>query len=445
MLYSPFLIISLPLIFSCLLACFVYDINIGFFKNTFILFSSLVLLTLIIEGLFSLLKINVKVNAYDIRKNNSQNKYAMAFGFFILVFCMIDLYLRGPILFTNPTSYYTFSPLEKYVRYICIMCWTLIPISLFCTKNKIIRTIFISTAILFPILAVDRNRLFSSFYVIIVSFFIIYKEKIKQNFNYKKFFYTLCSLAVAVGLFMEVFSFVGSKRSSSKIQNFISYDYRPILLKKISQHSKLSHVNADDIPILKVNDFFIRNAPTALIWPMVYSSASIFNFSAIHNIDYRDPDHLNYQLFRAFRSDLPAKAQDLTPLPLPLPNLNVGTEFFPFVLYAGTPLVIFSFFIICIIYFFYIRLLSKFPSSIFLLLGFFKLSYCCIMLGFAPQFFTFTNIVFLILMIFMHTITQSQIFLQWADQLTKEWFTQKIGHYKKLFASIKTQTLTKDS
>ena len=187
--------------------------------------------------------------------------------------------------------------------------------------------------------------------------------------------------------------------------------------------------------MLKVNDSLIKNTPNALIWFAIYSSSSIFNFSVINNIDYRDPDYLNYQLFRTIRSDLPDKPQDLTPLPLPLPNLNVGTEFFPFLLYGGTPLVIFSFIIICIIYFFYINLFSKFPSSIFLLLGFLKLSYCCIMLGFAPQFFTFTNIGFLILMLLMHKVAQSPLALEFVEQLTKKRLTQKIGNYKKLFAS----------
>jgi hypothetical protein len=419
MIYSPFLIIGFPLIFACLLTFCLYEVETGFFKNTFVLFSVLILLTLVMEKGLRFFKIKIPFQANNCIDNKKQNFYAVYFGFFVLFFCFIDLCVRGPILFSCPSSYSNFTFAERNIRYITIMCWSLIPIAFFCTKNKTIRTLFISMAILFPILAVDRNRMISSYYALFISFCILKKEYITKSYNFKNSLKMSCCLILYLVMVTISFSVVGNLRSS--IQSLFRLDQeKSLFARKVKQEegknldvNKWKNLNLNKIPLLKINATFLRNAPNSLIWLSTYATSSIFNFSVIHNMDYKDPEYLKYQMLHLFSTEIPAKWEDLTPLPLPLPQLNVGTEFFPFLLYGGTVSVLFSFMLVAFIYFSYLKFYSLYPSSIFLFLGFLKLSYCCLLLGFAPQFFTLTNLGFLILMISLHLITRSR----WAVDL----------------------------
>ncbi|MBL9030058.1 MAG: hypothetical protein JNK42_06305 [Caedimonas sp.] len=359
------------------------------------------------EFLLKYLKIEVKISSSSFSKNKVENKIAIYFGIFITIFCIVDLLIRGPLLFTNPSKYDTLSSTETYIRYITIMCWSLIPISFFCTENKPIKTIFFITAILFPILVVDRNRFLSSMYAFSVVFIVLNKEKMKKE-NFVKFLKRITFFLILISTCsLMIFSFVGEKRSSIETLLFYQKKITKPLIDK-DKYDKLKNINEKDMQKLNIKGY-IDNMPTPLKWLLIYSSASVFNFAAIQNIDYRDTDYLNYQLFRFFRHDIPVNRKELTPKPIPFPPLSACTEFFPFFLYGGATFVMYAFLLIGIIYFTFLNRLSKFPSSIFLLLGFLKMSYCCITLSFGTQFFRLTNLVFLVLMIFMHKIANSRL------------------------------------
>lgn len=406
MISSPFLIISLPLILSCTIAFFTYEVKEHFFEKTFILFSSMILITLFMEFLLKYLKIEVKISSSSFSKNKVENKIAIYFGIFITIFCIVDLLIRGPLLFTNPSKYDTLSSTETYIRYITIMCWSLVPISFFCTENKTIKTIFFITAILFPILAVDRNRFCNSIYAFLVVFIILNKEKMKKE-NFVKYLKRVTFFLILISTCsLMIFSFIGERRSS--IEEILSYQktFKPFIDK--NKYDKLKNINEKDMQALKFKGN-IDKMPIPLKWILIYSSVGVFNFAAVQNIDYRDTDYLNHQFFRLFRHDISVNHKNFTPKPIPFPKLTASTEFFPFFLYGGATFVMYAFLLIGIIYFIFLNRLSKFPSSIFLLLGFLKMSYCCITLSFGTQFFRFTNLVFLVLMVFMHKIANSPL------------------------------------
>lgn len=415
MIYSPFLFISLPLMLSCMSAFFLYGAPKAFFVNTFLVFCVLVFLTLIMEMGLRFFKVNIQIDPKSFLKDTPHSTGVLLLGFFIFFFCLIDLYIRGPLLFTNPKVYHIFTPTESYIRYVTIMCWILIPISFLCTNNKIIRYVFTTTAFLFPILAVDRNRLMSAFYVSFITFIIINQEKI----SIKKI---ISVFGVFFTIFIVSFSFIGNKRNNSfnlvilkRMQDPL-FQRQDLLARKL-KYKEFSTLDVENMIPLKSDSFVFHKAPLVFKWIAVYCSASIFNFSTILNHGYRDTNYLNYQLFHLFKSNVLKNPKDFTPLPTPLPVLNVGTEFLPFVLYGGVPLVILSFFLLCIIYLSYLVLFLKHSSNIFLFLGFLKLSYCCLVLGFAPQFFTFTHLGFLLLMIFLYKVCDSKILLNWFDIL----------------------------
>ena len=78
-------------------------------------------------------------------------------------------------------------------------------------------------------------------------------------------------------------------------------------------------------------------------------------------------------------------------------RFNVGTEFYPWLLYGGMSLAVCSLFFLVVSFFLVSKLFEK-RSNIFTLLIFLKVSYTLLFMGFAPQFYILLNFVFIFLM-----------------------------------------------
>lgn len=95
-----------------------------------------------------------------------------------------------------------------------------------------------------------------------------------------------------------------------------------------------------------------------------------------------------------------------TDIPLDASNINVGTEFFPFLLAWGPVGAVAAVFLLYALLLWSVRRLRP-TVPLFSLLIFLRVSYVCVMSPFAPQAFTWTNVGFIGLCLLM------QVFAIW--------------------------------
>ena len=95
-----------------------------------------------------------------------------------------------------------------------------------------------------------------------------------------------------------------------------------------------------------------------------------------------------------------------TDIPLDAPTINVGTEFFPFLLALGPVGAVAA---MCVLYGMLLWSVQRLRPTVplFSLLIFLRVSYVCVMSPFAPQAFIWTNAGFIGLCLFM------QVFAAW--------------------------------
>ena len=136
--------------------------------------------------------------------------------------------------------------------------------------------------------------------------------------------------------------------------------------------------------------------PSLLQQIILYVTTPIINFATIYSDDFINQDFLASQL-SPFSRDLFEKYPYA---PVLVPRFNVGTEFFPFLMYGGIKYVylalafIYMSFLISVAYFRHCR-------SIFSYLIFFKISHTVLFMGFAPQFFILLNLGFIIFILML--------------------------------------------
>jgi hypothetical protein len=211
-----------------------------------------------------------------------------------------------------------------------------------------------------------------------------------------------------------VFSAIGEKRCSIDrcVKTPSSFTY--INKEKYEKHRQIT--NNKQLKKLRFKPYIYRSSPPVQ-WFLVYSTIGVYNFAHIVNINYRDPDYLKLSLFSRFYPEI--TKETLTPKPIPFPPLSSGTEFFAFFLYGGTTATICAFIIICSIFGSYIWYYAKRPSSIFLLLGFLKLTFSTLTLSFGRLFFAYSHLVFLLMVIFIYELSRTQML---KKLLTKKYF-----------------------
>ena len=268
--------------------------------------------------------------------------YAMAVGFF----CLLDLALFPIPLLTNPSSYATMEGGHEHIRHISDMCWTLPPIGLLCARNRWLRWTLIMTGLVFPVLAIDRNRIFASLFALAMVLLL-------RRDEHKPVPWLRVVLLAALG--GTVFSVLGMLRSGS--------------------------LDTVTLPFSQA----YRDASQGVKWLLLYVAAGPYNFGAIYAKHYVNASFLLSQLVPGA-----AVATADTDIPLDAPNINVGTEFFPFLMAFGPAGAVSSMLGLYALLAWSVRRLRA-STGLFPLLIFLRVAYVCVMSPFAPQAYTWTN------------------------------------------------------
>jgi hypothetical protein len=240
---------------------------------------------------------------------------------------------------------------REHIRHISDMCWTLPPIGLLCTRKKWLRNALIVIGVVFPILVIDRNRIFASLFSF--ALVIVFRRDPAKPLPWKTIGF--------VGLVgASVFSVLGTLRSGSL-----------------------------DTVTLPFSAMY-RAAPQGVKWLLLYISAGPFNFGAMVAKHYVNASFLINQVV-PFSGSVATAGTDI---PLDAPNINVGTEFLPFLLAFGPLGAVMSMLTLYALLLWSVRRLRS-AASLFPLLIFLRVSYVCVMSPFAPQAFIWTNVVFI--------------------------------------------------
>lgn len=319
---------------------------------------------------------------YRVIKFQHQYKQVI-FLFCVLVVMLgpVDIYMNG-LKIVDASSYATFYSGGRYIRHITNFCWILVPTSYLFVKSPFKKALLLTYAIVFPILIVDRNRLFMSFYAWML-FFILDNRSFRARKGLRAIFF--------IASYVFIFAVLGQYRSGAGFQI-------------ASSGSRLLN------GMFPLSEAFLA-LPAMFKQIVLYVTTPIFNFATVASEGFNNPEFLLNQLS-------PFDREHLNPYPYApvwVPRFNVGTEFYPFLLFGGLPIV---FVVIAFLFFSFvgsIYLLKKSPN-IFTFLIFIKISYCVLFMGFAPQFYLFYNVEFLLITL-----------LLWAGA-----FLMKNGRYAKL-------------
>lgn len=301
------------------------------------------------------------------------------YQFVVLVFCFA-VFLSGPIdVYQNgfklldPASYAEFNGVGRYVRHISSLCWTLVPIAFIFVSNFKRRLFLIGYALVFPVIIVDRNRLLASFFGLVLCLalesFLPKKNAVAPSRKGRMVILPLVMLLTFAGL-----GFFRSGESAFVIE------------------SSGGELSEDALPLREIFYYL----PTLVQQVVLYITTPVFNFATIVHFDFKNEEFLLSQL-SPFGRDM----FDTYPYaPVMVPRFNVGTEFYPFLLYGGLPLVLMSVVFMVCTFLLAGFLLKKYPN-IFTFLIFLKIAHSVVFMGFAPQFYLLLNIGFVFLMLIL--------------------------------------------
>ena len=354
--------LGLPILFACGLTWFTYELPPDYLEGLLLLAvtaSAIVLLDV---------QAGVRIPAterFRARHYAGTRDAFVALGLagLILLFCLLDLALFPIPLFDKPSAYASMEGGREHIRHVSDMCWALPPIGLLCTRRRWLRNLLIAAGFAFPVLVIDRNRLFAA--VFSFALLILLRRDERKPLPWK----AVGALALAG---VSVFSILGIVRSGT-----------------------LDHIT---LPFGAA----YRAAPLGIKWLLLYGSAGPYNFSAMLAKHYVNADFLINQLVPLHGSVATAG----TGIPLDASNINVGTEFFPFLLALGPYGAVASAFVLYAMLLWSVQRLRP-TVPLFSLLIFLRMSYVCVMSPFAPQAFTWTNAGFIGVCLFL------QLFAAW--------------------------------
>ncbi|MBB4595043.1 hypothetical protein [Xanthomonas cannabis] len=286
---------------------------------------------------------------------------ALTLAAVVTVFCIADVVLFPIPLFSDPASYATLSPARSHVRHISNMCWILPPIALLCVRHRGLRAAMVTLGFVFPIVVIDRNRIFAGLFSFVLV--MLLRRDAARRLPWK----TIGLLLLAGG---GVFSVLGALRSGSLATVALPFSA------------------------------FYRAMPQGLQWLLLYISAGPYNFGAMLAKGYVNAGFLINQLV-PFSGSIATAG---TGIPLDAPNINVGTEFFPFLMAWGAPGALLALLALYAGLVWSVRRLNR-SLSIFHVLIFLRIAYACVMSPFAPQAFTWTNFGFIALCLVLHACT----------------------------------------
>jgi hypothetical protein len=348
----PSFYLALPILISCLATFASFDLPDAYLPGALLLAGA----ALAIIALDLALPIRVP-QAAAFREmdfvGSREGFLAVALATVVIGFCAIDITLFPIPLIVDPSSYATLEGGRMDIRHISNMSWILPPIALLCLRSRALRAAFIAIGFIFPILVIDRNRLLAALFSLLLV--IVLRRKGGAGFPWK----TAVGLAMAGG---GAFSTLGTVRSGT----------------------------LEGLP-MPFSALF-RASPSAAQWLLLYSSAGIYNFAAILAKGYRNTDFLVNQIV-----PLSGSVATLgTGIPLDAPTVNVGTEFFPFLMAFGWIGALLSIVALYLLLLWSIVFLNA-TLSLFSFLIFLRVAYVCAMSPFAPQAFIWTNFDFIFL------------------------------------------------
>jgi hypothetical protein len=338
--------LCLPMLLTCGLTVFVYDLPSGYMEGIVLLMtaSGAILAFDVMAGLR--LPSPALFRAHDY-VGTREAFVALAFAALIIVFCVLDITLFPIPLIDAPSSYARMEGGRDHVRHISDMCWVLPPIGMLCTRNKWLRTTLMLIGFVFPVLVIDRNRIFAALFS--TALVMVFRREASRPLPWK----TVLLLAV-VGA--TVFSVLGVLRSGT----------------------------LETVALPFSDDY--RSMPVGVRWLLLYASAGPYNFASLLAKHYVNDTFLINQVVPMAGSVATAG----TDIPLDASNINVGSEFLPFLLAFGPVGAIVS--MIALYAWLRWSVSRLYPQvSLFGLLIFLRMSYVCLMSPFAPQAFTWTN------------------------------------------------------
>ncbi|SFS19942.1 hypothetical protein SAMN05216570_4200 [Dyella sp. OK004] len=355
----PSAYLTLPVAVSCGLTLLSYDLPSGYLEGIILLMSTSLAIMLfdLAAGLRLPELARFRAKSYV---GTRESFVALGFAAFIILFCIFDLVLFPIPLIDAPASYARMEGGREHVRHISDMCWVLPPIGLLCTRNKWLRGALMFIGLAFPVLVIDRNRVFAALFA--TALVLVFRRDERAPLPWK----TVGLLGIAGG---TIFSVLGILRSGTL-----------------------------DTVTLPFSDFY-RAAPVGVRWLLLYAGAGPYNFAALLAKHYANASFLINQLVPMAGSIATAG----TDIPLDASNINVGSEFLPFLLAFGPAGAVFSMVALYAMQRWSVRRLYP-QVSLFALLIFLRMSYVCVMSPFAPQAFTWTNAGFIVLCLLLQAL-----------------------------------------
>ncbi len=355
----PSFYLSLPLLVACGLTLLTYDLPPDYMEGLLLLAAAAVAILAVDVFVGSRLPRPAAFLARDY--TGTRDAFvALVFAALIVVFCLLDLVLFPVPLFTTPNAYANMEGGRDHIRHVSDMCWVLPPIGLLCARQRWLRAALVIAGFVFPVLVIDRNRIFAALFS--VALIMLLRRSETKALPWKRVL-----LLIVAGT--TVFSVLGILRSGTL-----------------------------DYVTLPFSDVY-RAAPQGVKWLLLYASAGPYNFSSILAKHYTDAHFLINQLVPMAGSIATAD----TGIPLDASNINVGTEFFPFLMALGPAGAIASMAALYLMLLWSVRRVQP-TVPLFGLLIFLRVSYTAVMAPFAPQAFTWTSFGFIALCLLLQLV-----------------------------------------
>ena len=377
-----------PMYFATACLFVFFNVPVSFYWGIFALLAIITIPTLIMNKIFPL-DLNLQ-NSYDVVQKKQKFRFIILLFSATVIFAgFLDIYING-LKLLNPSTYAKLNGNGRYVRHISMLCWILIPVAFIFLRTWKVRAFFVAYAFLFPILIIDRNRLFLSFYSFIVCFLLSFRSLESS----KKKGIVVLSISCMMVFSLVLFAAIGKFRVG----------------KPFAVRSSGTLLIKNQYPLTKA----FTHLPASTSQAVMYITSPIFNFATIAAADFRNPQFLLNQLapFSKEHSSFYPYA------PVLISGFNIGTEFYPFLLYGGLSLVLCSFVLMLLTVVLFSFLFKKSPN-IFTYIIFIKLSYGALFLGFGPQFFILYNLMVILLMLSLWGGAVS------VDKLSKKYWIPK--------------------
>ena len=359
LLRHPSSFLALPIFVACALALVTYDLPAAYLDGICVL--SVTMAIVMLFDVFAGERLPAFARFRERRYAGTRQAFvAAAFAIAVALSCLLDLALFPIPLISNPAAYATMESGHEHIRHVSDMCWVLPPIALLCARSRLLRVVLIGIALAFPVLVIDRNRMFETLFSLALVVVLRRDES-------KPFPWALVAGVALLGA--GVFSVLGALRSGS-----------------------IEHV------ALPFGAVYLA-APQALKWLLLYVTAGPYNFAAILSKEYDNASFLIHQTVPLSGSIATAG----TGIPLDASNINVGTEFFPFLMALGPVGAVAAMLALYALLAWSVRLLHP-KVSLFALLIFLRVAYVCVMAPFAPQAFTWMNFGFIVLCLVMQLL-----------------------------------------